>query len=82
MVTGDNKKHPDTLAVDLLYAELMTKTKEAGEVSNDGVIARIKAIRDTHVDTLRNDLTTSFWIQYINMVWILCKFIKAERLGN
>ena len=81
-VTGDNEKHTDVLAAALLYNELMTKTKDVEEVSNDGVIARIKAIRDAHVDTLRNDLTARLWIQYIDMVRILRMFIKAERLGN
>ena len=56
------------LAAELSYDELMTKTKDAEEVFNDGVIARIKAIHDAHVDTLRNDLTASLWIQYIDMV--------------
>ena len=60
----------------------MTKTKDAEEVSNDGVIARIKAIRDANVDTLRNDLNASLWMQYIYLVRILRKFIKAKRLGN
>ena len=35
-----------------------------------------------HVDSLWNGFTTSLWIQYINMLQILRKFIKAERLGN
>ena len=43
------------LAAELPYDELMPKTKDAGEVSTDRVIARIKGIRDAHVDTLRND---------------------------
>ena len=81
-VTGDNEKHPDVLAAALSYDELMTKTKDAEEVFNDGVIARIKAIHDAHVHTLRNDRTASLWIQYIDMVLILRTFIKAERLGN
>ena len=33
-VTGDNEKHPYVLAAALLYDELMTKTKDAEEVSN------------------------------------------------
>ena len=57
-------------------------TKDAEEVANDEAIARIQAIRDGHVETLAKDPTASLWIQYIDMIRILRKFIRAERLAN
>ena len=60
----------------------MAKTKDVEEVANDKVIARIQAIRDAHIESLANDPTASLWIQRLDMVRIIRKFIKAERLGN
>ena len=59
----------------------MAMTKSAEEVANDEAIARIQAIRDGHVETLAKDLTASLCIQYLDMIRILRKFIRAERLG-
>ncbi len=56
-------------------------TKDAEEVVSDEAIARIQAIRDGHVETLAKDLTASLWIQYLDMIRIIRKFIGAERLG-
>ena len=72
----------DLKAAESLYDELMAMTKDAEKVANDDAIARIHAIRDGHVDTLAKDPTTSLWIQYLDMIRILRKFIRAERLGN
>ena len=71
----------DLKAAESLYDELMAMTKRAEEVANDEAIARIQAIRDGHVETLAKDLTASLWIQYLDMIRILRKFIGAERLG-
>ena len=64
----------------MLYDELMAMTKDAEEVANDEAIARIQAIRDGHVETLAKDPTASVCIQYLDMILILRKFIRAERL--
>ena len=57
-------------------------TKDAEEVANDEGIARIQAIRDGHVETLAKYPTASLWIQYLDMIRILRKLIRAEQLGN
>ena len=72
----------DLKAAESRNDELMAMTKDAEEVANDEAIARIQAIRDSHVETLAKDPTVSLWIQYLNMIRILRKFIIAERLGN
>ena len=64
------------------YDELMAIAKDAEEVGDDEAIARIQAIRDGHVETMAKDPTASLWIQYLDMIGILRKFIRAERLGN
>ena len=72
----------DLKAAESLYDVLMAMTKDADEVANDEAIARIRAIRDGHVETLAKDPTASLWIQYLVMIRILRNFIRAERLGN
>ena len=57
-------------------------TKDAEEVANDEAIARIQAIHDSHLETLAKDPTASLWIQYLDMIRILRKLIRAEHLGN
>ena len=69
-------------AAESLYDELMAMTKDAKEVANDEAIARIQAIRDGRVETLAKDPMASLWIQYLDMIHILRKFIRDERLGN
>ena len=72
----------DMKAGESLYDELMVMTKDAEEVANDEAITRIEADRDGHVETLAKDQTASLWIQYLDMIRILRKFIRAERWGN
>ncbi len=72
----------DLKAAESLYDELVAMEKDAEEMANDEAIARIQAIRDGHVETLVKDPTASLWIQYLDMIRILCMFIRAERLGN
>ena len=72
----------DLKAAESLYDELMAMAKDAEEVANDEAIARIQAIRDAHLETLAKDPTASLWIQYLNMIRILRKFIRVEWLGN
>ena len=38
--------------------------------------------RPRGVETLAKDPTASLWIQYLDMIRILRKFIRAEQLGN
>ena len=56
--------------------------KDAEEVVDDEAIARMQVIRDGHVETLAKDPTASLWIKYLNVIRILRKFIRAERLDN
>ena len=72
----------DLKAAVSLYDELMVMTKDAEEVANDEAIARIQAIRDGNVETVAKDPTASLWIQYLDMIRILRKLIRAEQLGN
>ena len=72
----------DLKAAESHYDELMAMAKDAEEVADDEAIARIQAIRDGHVETLAKDPTASLRIQYLDMIRILRKFIRAERLGN
>ena len=72
----------DLKAAESHYDELMAMAKDVEEVADDEAIAMIQSIRDGHVETLAKDPTASLWIQYLDMIQILRKFIRAERLGN
>ena len=71
----------DLKAAESLYDELVAIAKDAEEVANDEAIGRIQAIRDGHVETLAKDPTAILWIQYLDMILILRKLNRAERLG-
>ena len=71
----------DLKAAESLYDELVAIAKDAEEVANDEAIGRIQAIRDGHVETLAKDPTASLCIQYLDMILILRKLNRAERLG-
>ena len=61
--------------VDLLVEENI-------DASDLEVLSRIQAEIAKEKDSLCNHRTAQLWLQYIDMVQILCKFIKAERTGN
>ncbi len=46
------------------------------------ILRRITAEIEKERETLTNCRTAQLWLQYMRMVQILCRFIKAERTGN
>jgi len=66
-----------------LYEKLMGGEISADEVCSSSVLERIKNSLKNHSESLKKSSRTSaLWVQYINMIDILCKFIRAERTGN
>ena len=60
-----------------LYADLMARKKSAEEVSSASAISKIK-----HLLQDMYNRTAKLWLQYMDMVDILRKSIKAERTGH
>ncbi len=66
-----------------LYEKLMGGEISAEEVCSSSVLERIKNSLKNHSESLKKSSRTSaLWVQYMNMIDILRKFIRAERTGN
>ena len=66
-----------------LYEKLMAGEISAEEVCSSKVLERIKDNLKNHSDSMKKSSRTSaLWVQYMHMIDILRKFIKAERTGN
>ena len=65
-----------------LYADLMARKKSAEEVSSASAISKIKHLLQQQKKSLQDNRTAKLWLQYMDMVDILRKPIKAERTGH
>ena len=67
-----------------LYADLMARKKSAEEVSSASAISKIKHLLQQQKESLQDmyNRTAKLWLQYMDMVDILRKPIKAERTGH
>ena len=65
-----------------LYADLMARKKSAEEVSSTSAISKIKHLLQQQKESLQDKRTAKLWLQYMDMVDILRKSIKAERTGH
>ena len=55
----------------------------AEEVCSSNVLERIKDSLKNHSESVKDSSRTSaLWVQYMHMIDILRKFIRAERTGN
>ena len=84
---AEEKAIPGTPAFELqeahaLYADLMARKKSAEEVSSTSAISKIKHLLQQQKESLRDKRTAKLWLQYMDMVDILRKSIKAERTGH
>ena len=64
-----------------LYHKAMLSTLSVEDVCSAGVLVRIKG----KLDDLKQTMTTRTampWLQYLDMVYVLQRFIKAERMAN
>ena len=66
-----------------LYEKLMDGTMFFEETCVSDVLNRFKDRLQTHAESAKmSSRTSALWVQYMNMVDILRKFIRAERTGN
>ena len=78
----DDVIHPDVSVARILYDELMEGTRSADDVASDPIPDKISRVLQTLTESLTKDRTAKLWLQYMDMVKILRKFIKAEHMGN
>ena len=66
----------------LLYDKLMQGLVSADQVCQDNVMAKINDALQEKKEHLKSSRTATMWLQYMDMVDILRKYIRAERTGN
>ena len=65
-----------------LYDQLTRGELTAMEANSSGILLTIKEHMTIVMDNLQDNRTAKLWMQYLDMVRILRKLLKAERLGN
>jgi hypothetical protein len=77
----DEAMHPVIVAAQHLYDELMTKRSSAEQINSEEALQNLAAIMKTERESLHKNRTAKLWLIYLDMIRILRKLIKAERLG-
>ena len=80
--TSSHEKNPDLDEAAVLYEKLMQNTMSADEVCHTDVMTRIDDALKRVTTSLKSSRTAALWLQYMDMVDILRKYIRAERTGN
>ena len=65
-----------------LFNNLMSLDKTIEEVCSADVLCRIRHMIERQNEALKQSRTACLWLQYMNMMDILRRFIKAKRTGN
>ena len=65
-----------------LFDGLLSGVIDVDDINNDRTLKLIKSQLSQKANELQNDRTSQLWIQYMQAIDILRKFIKAERTGN
>ncbi len=65
-----------------LYDSIMDGSEYLDNICSDEILQNVCATLSTFRNVLQKDKTPALWLQYMDMVGILCKFLKAERTGN
>lgn len=73
---------PDLQEAHALYDDLMSRKTSAQEVSSAAVLSKIEGQLQRQKESTKDNRTAKPWMQYMDMVDILRKFIKAERTNN
>ena len=75
-------RHPDLDEAAVLYEKVMQGLMSADQVCQSGVLTRIGDALQRETESMKSSRTATLWLQYIGMVDILRKYIRAERTGN
>ena len=72
----------DLLEISNLLDRTITGEVRAGDLDENTAIRDMVEKIKTYKNNLSSSRTANLWFQYIKMVEVLCKFIKAESTGN
>ena len=65
-----------------LYNNLIEGSVSADKICSDNVIVNISEAIAENKEQLKHSRTAKLWLQYMDMIDILRKYIRAERMGN
>ena len=75
-------RHPDLDEAAVLYEKVMQGLMSADQVCQSGVLTRIGDALQRETESMKSSRTATLWLQYIDMVDILRKYIRTECTGN
>lgn len=75
-------ENPTLKQISKLLEESISGKTSIDELRNAEVIMKMFDTIQEYEEECLKSRTAKLWLQYIDMVTILCKFIKAERVGN
>ena len=79
----DAEENPALLEAEVIYEKLMDGTMSAVEVCMSDVLKTINDLVGRYKESQKaSSRTSALWVQYMDMVDILRKYIRAERTGN
>ncbi len=80
--TADGTGNTDLDELAALYKNLMEGSLSAEEFCQADVLTSIKELLRAKTESLKSYRTATLLLQYMEMVDILRKFVRAERIGN
>ena len=72
----------DLLEISDLFDKTIAREVSAEDLNGNEAIQEMVEKIKTYKNNMSSSRTARLWFQYIEMVEILCKFIRAERTGN
>ena len=62
--------------------KLMMECSPISEICSNEILSKVEKTLSAQKEKKSKNRTAKLWIQYMNMIDIMKKFIRAERLGN
>ena len=78
----ENSADENLIQAGELFNDLMDDPSTIGNVLTSDALMKVADQIQSEKDTMQTFRTAKLWLQYMDMVRILQRFIKAERTGN
>ena len=78
----DSSVMTDLKELGTLYEDPMSGNTPKSSAGTSPALHRISGMIETMKQSLRGSRNSKLWLQYLDMVNILCRFLRSERTGN
>ena len=75
-------QHPELRDLADILHKSVTREIGVDQLTEQSVITELLAKSENFIQSHKDSKTSQLWLMYVNMVDIMCTFIKAERTGN